>query len=47
MSVLKDVSERYSSGAKEFEPTLCCSVNYDTQYLDIIPKEVIERDYGC
>jgi hypothetical protein len=47
MSVLKEVKERYTSGAKAFEPTLCCSVDYDRQYLEIIPKEVIERDYGC
>jgi len=47
MSVLKEVKERYASGAKAFEPTLCCSVDYDRQYLEIIPKEVIERDYWC
>jgi len=47
MSVLKDVKERYSAGANNFEPTLCCAVNYDKKFLEIIPKEVIERDYGC
>jgi len=47
MSVLKDVKERYSAGANNFEPTLCCAVNYDKKYLEIIPKEVIERDYWC
>jgi ubiquinone/menaquinone biosynthesis C-methylase UbiE len=47
MTVLKDVKERYSAWANSFEPTLCCKVWYDKKYLEIIPKEVIERDYGC
>lgn len=41
------VKERYSSGAECCEPALCCPVDYDPQYLKVIPSEVIERDYGC
>ena len=41
------VKERYSSGAACCEPALCCPVEYDPQYLKIIPAEVLERDYGC
>src|SRR5437899_10818487 len=41
------VRERYAAGARAREETLCCPVNYDPQYLKIIPPEVIERDYGC
>ena len=41
------VKERYSSGAECCEPALCCPVDYDPQYLKVIPQEVIERDYGC
>ena len=41
------VKERYSSGAECCEPALCCPVDYDPQYLQVIPAEVIERDYGC
>jgi ubiquinone/menaquinone biosynthesis C-methylase UbiE len=41
------VKERYAAGAECCEPTLCCPVNYDPQYLAVIPDEVIERDYGC
>jgi ubiquinone/menaquinone biosynthesis C-methylase UbiE len=26
---------------------LCCPVDYDRRYLEAIPAEVIERDYGC
>ena len=47
MSILKDVKDRYSAWAKNFEATLCCAVNYDKKYLEIIPQEVIDRDYGC
>ncbi|MGI9243099.1 MAG: methyltransferase domain-containing protein [Verrucomicrobiales bacterium] len=41
------VKERYAAGAKAQEPALCCPVDYDPQFLKIIPDEVIERDYGC
>ena len=41
------VRERYAAGAKAAEAKLCCPVNYNTEYLKIIPQEVIERDYGC
>ena len=45
--VRSDVQERYAAGANEFEAALCCPIDYDPQYLKIIPQEVIERDYGC
>ncbi len=41
------VKERYASGAQQREAALCCPVEYDPQYLQVIPAEVIERDYGC
>jgi ubiquinone/menaquinone biosynthesis C-methylase UbiE len=41
------VRERYAAGAKERADKLCCSANYDSEYLKVIPPEVIERDYGC
>ena len=41
------VKDRYAAGAKTQEAALCCPVDYDPQYLEIIPDEVIERDYGC
>jgi arsenite methyltransferase len=41
------VKERYASGAQAREAALCCPVEYDPQYLRVIPQEVIERDYGC
>ncbi len=41
------VRERYTRGAHEVEPALCCPVSYDLKYLDVIPAEILERDYGC
>ncbi len=41
------VRERYAAGAQAQEAALCCPVDYDPQYLKVIPQEVIERDYGC
>ncbi|WP_138379629.1 methyltransferase domain-containing protein [Luteithermobacter gelatinilyticus] len=45
--ISKTVRDRYASGARQREAELCCPVEYDRKYLDIIPEEVIERDYGC
>ncbi len=41
------VRQRYAAGAKESAGKLCCPVNYSSEYLKVIPQEVIERDYGC
>jgi arsenite methyltransferase len=41
------VNERYGVAAKVYEPGLCCAASYDPKFLKIIPKEVVERDYGC
>src|SRR5438128_6909587 len=42
-----NVRQRYAIGAKERADKLCCPVEYDSEYLQVIPQEVIERDYGC
>jgi len=47
LDVESAVRERYSPAAQEAEAALCCPVDYDPQYLKIIPEEIIERDYGC
>ena len=39
--------DRYAAAAKTPEAALCCPVEYDPRYLQIIPAEVIEKDYGC
>jgi SAM-dependent methyltransferase len=41
------VRERYAAAAQVREAALCCPVDYDARYLEVIPEEVIERDYGC
>jgi arsenite methyltransferase len=41
------VSERYSEAAGAQQPELCCPVNYDPRYLEVIPQELLDRDYGC
>jgi ubiquinone/menaquinone biosynthesis C-methylase UbiE len=41
------VEQRYAAASKQVEPALCCPVNYDTRLLEVIPTEVLERDYGC
>ena len=41
------VRERYSAASQQAEPALCCPVEYDDKYLDALPRELIERDYGC
>ncbi len=41
------VRQRYAAGANARADQLCCPVDYQSDYLKVIPREVIERDYGC
>ncbi|MCG8324664.1 MAG: methyltransferase domain-containing protein [Thiotrichales bacterium] len=41
------VLERYSEGAGQRQEELCCPVDYDTGLLELLPGEIIEKDYGC
>lgn len=41
------VQDRYAAGANVTEAALCCPVEYDPQYLAVLPAEIIEKDYGC
>ena len=47
VNVEQAVKDRYSKAAGAREDTLCCPVEYDDRYLEVIPKEILERDYGC
>lgn len=47
MHVEAAVKARYSDAAQNKVEALCCPVDYDRQYLAVIPKEILERDYGC
>jgi len=41
------VRERYSAASQQRAADLCCPVSYDARYLEALPRELIERDYGC
>lgn len=41
------VRARYAASAQARQANLCCPVDYKSEYLQIIPSEVLERDYGC
>ncbi|MBN20416.1 MAG: methyltransferase [Bdellovibrionaceae bacterium] len=47
MNVIDSVVERYSKASKVQEAALCCPVDYNPEFLKVIPQEVIEKDYGC
>jgi hypothetical protein len=42
----KTVRESYSVGGQATEAALCCPVSKDPRYLNAIPAEVQEGDYG-
>ncbi|MDX1493532.1 MAG: methyltransferase domain-containing protein, partial [Longimicrobiales bacterium] len=41
------VKDAYAEGATRRIDALCCPVDYDPSYLEAVPDEVVERDYGC
>ncbi len=43
----KIVMDRYTQAARARQDELCCPVEYDPKYLDVIPDEIKQRDYGC
>lgn len=47
LDVERAVHLRYGRAARKREPSLCCPVEYDPRYLEVIPEEILERDYGC
>ncbi|HED66147.1 MAG TPA: methyltransferase domain-containing protein [Planctomycetes bacterium] len=47
ISSLEAVKERYAKGARDQVPELCCPVDYDASLLEVLPEEIIQRDYGC
>ena len=46
-NVEEAVRQRYSNAANQADADLCCPVEYDSKFLDVIPQEILERDYGC
>ncbi len=47
MNVQSAVHERYSQGAKDVQPSLCCPVSYDQTLMALLPEEIVTKDYGC
>ncbi|MCH7590280.1 methyltransferase domain-containing protein [PVC group bacterium] len=47
MSLEKSVIERYKAGAEIKQESLCCPVTYNPAYLEVIPDEILQKDYGC
>src|SRR5215218_8303847 len=47
LKVESAVRDRYSEAAGQKVQALCCPIEYDRDYLKVIPREVIDRDYGC
>ncbi len=47
MALEHSVLDRYSEGAEEIQPDLCCPVDYDASLLKLLPQEIIDKDYGC
>lgn len=47
MNLEAGVLERYSEGAQTRQAELCCPVDYDRELLEILPQEIIDKDYGC
>lgn len=45
--VLDSVRDRYAKGATAVVPELCCPVDYDASLLEVLPAEIVDRDYGC
>ncbi|MEQ8787588.1 MAG: methyltransferase domain-containing protein [Pirellulaceae bacterium] len=41
------VRERYSTASQSVEAALCCPVEYEPRHLEVLPQELLERDYGC
>ena len=46
-SVEETVMARYAEGAARRQEALCCPVDYDSSLLELLPKEIIDKDYGC
>jgi SAM-dependent methyltransferase len=47
MNAEVSVKTRYREAAQTMQAALCCPVQYDRRFLEAIPSEVIEKDYGC
>lgn len=42
-----EVLRRYGEGARRLEGGLCCPTQYDSRLTSLLPREIMEKDYGC
>ena len=42
-----EVLRRYGRAARDVEQGLCCPTQYDSNLLSLLPREIVEKDYGC
>lgn len=42
-----EVRRRYAEGARAAQAELCCPIDYEARYLELLPREIVEKDYGC
>lgn len=43
-----EVRQRYAAAADDVQQALCCPItDYDGEYLKVLPREILEKDYGC
>ena len=47
LNVEQAVKQRYAAASQAAESALCCPVDYNPDFLRVLPDELIERDYGC
>lgn len=41
------VRQRYAAAAQARQDALCCPTDYDRRLLEVLPAEVVQKDYGC
>lgn len=41
------VLDRYGAAAREGEQGLCVPIAYDRRFLEAVPEEILQKDYGC
>jgi ubiquinone/menaquinone biosynthesis C-methylase UbiE len=47
LNVEEAVLNRYKKASDKKEQSICFSTEYNKDYLDKLPPEIIEKDYGC
>lgn len=47
LAIEETVLDRYRKGARQAQPDLCCPIDYEKKYLELLPEEIAAKDYGC